>query len=154
MKTTMCVSVGVEVVQEVHKRADEAGQSISRMTEDLLRAALGIPQTGVVRTHERQLMTGKEEAALDAHRRLCEKALELDPRDAGHGRTEFTLRELARESGIYPSQLLAVLRRLERRKLLEVDNLIDLEAVKVDPTSTRRCEHWAAPVKRPWLNGG
>lgn len=140
MKTPMTVSVDIKTQEFIRERAHQQRKSVSRLVDEILREYAGTaatPDPSEIRMHR------WEAAALAAYDRLLDKYQDREGRLRGN--RFFSRRELAEEAGLYPSEVLRGLRKLEMKGVLMSMMTPDLD-LDERGISSGEVEHWGKPL--------
>lgn len=136
MKTVQAMSLDVDLVTALKARADAEGKALSRLANELLRAALrmggSVPGTS---------LSNRAQLALEAVTALTGAAAKVDPADPRWLFREFRIDEICRKVGDFPSKVLPALRECERAGVLKCAQVIPLGMDEGAP----KLDHWRLP---------
>lgn len=148
MRALASFSLDPKALDLLRAKSGAVSASMSEMLSALILNFLGHASDGEIRemvachaaaTHTpRERLSKREERALAAVRGLLEKYAD-DP-VLKHVR-DFSLRQITKASGLYPSEAKQGLRGLETRGLLRCMQFRDLDFQRVDP-NTPEVDHW------------
>jgi plasmid stability protein len=112
MKKPVLLNLEDDLHDALRERAHTCRTTVSAYVRDVLRKDLGVAPTP---EQVRDGMSERERVCMDAYMKLVEDFEE----DEKHPRLkDFSLKQIARAAGLYPSEALKGLRALERRGLL------------------------------------
>lgn len=136
MKVAQSMSFDVDVLMALKARAEAEGKSLSRLANELLRAALrmGGSKPG-------NPLSERAQRVLEAITALTEAAGKVDPLDPRWLFREFRMDEICRKVGDFPSKVLPALRECERAGALKCAQVIPLGMDVECP----KLEHWRLP---------